>query len=1256
MKIWKRLTVALLCLSILLSMAFFVRAVNMPADQGLKLMNAFAMSNRLVRSWTNGTGGNDNQTDHCVLLYFNDNVNDAYHIRNNNYVKLYIEPYQANGASLGLQDAGFQAVDYYAVTDTGKKAVVLRFGTQNGSTFTPNANGFSYWREQGAIGFRLYIVDNKGAGINDKVDGWATSISYGWPLVANGVHEGRDAVIQEILFEEDCLAVTRWFPVSDSKILIHFSDPIDMSPLAANNGPIQMELHATPGTILDANRRPWDGKSAWTESMAAVNKSWPAKSATILDNPQWVEVDFGGTSVSDAFAYAKEAGNGLFLHFSENTSATNPKFGASGEQADNGLIDGIWSMQTNSPLLAITGKHRTDIAGDTTYVASTSAAKIGNTNYLSLAQALAAAKDGETVTLLQDTTTADRFVVIPPEVTLNLNGHTVVADNMVSFGSVTDSSEGNGGLIITQDKTKAVVSLQPNNASFPLYDAALGGYRFFSYQVLNAGTRFDADDPTWIKYGIQVLFPSLRAYELLASSENADVALLLDITVGKTNIPYQFNQSVLRTLYQTIKTNGLANANRYALTLKISGLSDEVTLQAKPVLYSKRDVSASGLPIAYEGENDPYTAAKNWVNEQIENDTLFSFDYNGVAYADHIKNWTKTVEKGFDCWTVTYTNGDVTAWSEIAFDPEMAGVEWTNYFKNNGSANSPTISNIMAADTSVTVSSPTLTTANGSTASATDFEPITVDLTAKTTYHMQTTGGRSSQGAFPYFDISNGEYGVIGAIGWTGNWKAEFTNTDGKIGFVAGMQSTNISLYAGEQMRTPMIMLQFFKGDQTDGHNDLRQLMLKSYMPQENGKPIVLPQFTSTNNPGNESALIRLMESKIASRNTDGLWIDACWYGELTIDNTISDNTWSKQVGNWYFDDERYPNNNMLAFGEWMEQQNKEFLLWLEPERVYYGTELYNNHKDWLIDSGSVLVSPRTYLFDFSNDEACDYMIDRISGILSGSKVTWYRQDFNMDPARYWSNKDTANRVGMTEIQYITNLYRYLDTLVARNPGLMIDNCASGGRRLDLEMMKRSVPLWRSDFSTAMVGQADAIRSINYNLTWWIPAHGGRSPVEYLNELSNADHSTEQLNRYQMYSMRAFMSAGGGFGALNGLSETTVAYAFAQNNVCKTMMYGDYYRLSHGIGDAVMTQNAAYQFNLPQAGKGYVISFCPISGTEGSSTYLLRGLEASGLYRMENADTGETFTATGAQLMKQGLTCTYADVMSSSLIYYTQIG
>jgi hypothetical protein len=37
------------------------------------------------------------------------------------------------------------------------------------------------------------------------------------------------------------------------------------------------------------------------------------------------------------------------------------------------------------------------------------------------------------------------------------------------------------------------------------------------------------------------------------------------------------------------------------------------------------------------------------------------------------------------------------------------------------------------------------------------------------------------------------------------------------------------------------------------------------------------------------------------------------------------------------------------------------------------------------------------------------------------------------------------------------------DELRQRHPKLTIDNCASGGRRIDLETCSRSYPLWRSD-------------------------------------------------------------------------------------------------------------------------------------------------------------------------------------------------
>ncbi len=403
MKLMKRAAALMLCLCLLIGLPISVQAVNIPKDKGLELINAYAMSNRFVINWTQGSGGTNKLTDHCVVLYFNDQVRDAYHIRNNNYVKLYIEPYKADGTSLGLQNAGYQAVDYYGTTaGNNKKVVVVRFGTQNGSSFVASSNGFSYWRGQGAVGFRLYIVDNKGTGINNKVDGWATTISYGWCLKANAQHGGKDAVIKDILFEEDCLSVKQYIAASDSKIQVQFSEPVAMSALKANNGPLSIELHATLGW-LNANNEPGDNNGKITDP---VKKSWPAVSAKTIGDGQWIEVDFGENSVSDALAYAAANSCTLNLHFSDNGSATSPAWGNNGEQLDNGLIDGIWAVSNNCPLLAISGKHRTDVAGDTTYCARVEAPRVSeaeiredNSLLIKFSQAVAMPTTAVTATL-----------------------------------------------------------------------------------------------------------------------------------------------------------------------------------------------------------------------------------------------------------------------------------------------------------------------------------------------------------------------------------------------------------------------------------------------------------------------------------------------------------------------------------------------------------------------------------------------------------------------------------------------------------------------------------------------------------------------------------------------------------------------------------------------------------------------------------------------------------------------------------------
>ena len=98
-------------------------------------------------------------------------------------------------------------------------------------------------------------------------------------------------------------------------------------------------------------------------------------------------------------------------------------------------------------------------------------------------------------------------------------------------------------------------------------------------------------------------------------------------------------------------------------------------------------------------------------------------------------------------------------------------------------------------------------------------------------------------------------------------------------------------------------------------------------------------------------------------------------------------------------------------------------------------------------------------------------MTKYLAEVIKQYKMDWLRIDYNIDPLGFWQflDKKDPDRVGMAEIRYIEGLYRMWDDLRAAYPHLAIDDCASGGRRIDLETMSRSTPLWRSDNTCDML-------------------------------------------------------------------------------------------------------------------------------------------------------------------------------------------
>jgi alpha-galactosidase len=214
----------------------------------------------------------------------------------------------------------------------------------------------------------------------------------------------------------------------------------------------------------------------------------------------------------------------------------------------------------------------------------------------------------------------------------------------------------------------------------------------------------------------------------------------------------------------------------------------------------------------------------------------------------------------------------------------------------------------------------------------------------------------------------------------------------------------------------------------------------------------------------------------------------------------------------------------------------------------------------------------------------------------------------------YWEANDKPDRIGISEIRHIEGLYAYWDGLLERFPNLIIDNCASGGRRIDLETVSRSSPLWRTDYS---YGEPNGSQSIMYGLSFYLPLHGTGnftvSPYHFRSNLSTSlvinwdinsrEHGQPELQKY-----------------------------FQDFKRLRPYFYGDYYPLTpYSTGDDTWM---AYQFNRPKLNDGLILAFRRHTCQKGSITIKPGGLEEKSVYELFYEDTDKRIQMTGSEMMK----------------------
>ena len=637
--------------------------------------------------------------------------------------------------------------------------------------------------------------------------------------------------------------------------------------------------------------------------------------------------------------------------------------------------------------------------------------------------------------------------------------------------------------------------------------------------------------------------------------------------------------------------------------------------------------------------------AGRWLSDYIlagDKNNAFDFQVDGVSFVDDIKAWTLNTEKQEGetktDWTLTYTKAGqplkvvvyATAYKEFAI------IEWTVWIRNEGTENSGVITEFDGLDkTFGKAEDYNVTYWKGSKALDEDFSATNTDLEEGKPIEIYGENGKASRAFAPYFNVqwknNKAAWGVEGiyfSVGWPAEWIAHISDEGKTVSVDAGQKNLSTYLEPQESIRSPLMTLLFWEKDLMRAQNLWRRWVYNVAMPQPNGEPIQplllgntaqTTALTVTATTENQLYAIELWDR--VGYDIDGWQMDAGWGRQNGGD-------WYASSGTWTADPERFDDGSLVAIADAIAEAGWEyFVVWHDLERVNTNTDWYDKYNG---TDGLVNLNRGNHMLNLSDEETAQEVTEQILAHLESDKITIYRQDNcfsdtivdNMN--RYWKALDEKmgeNRNGISENKHIVNYLEYYDVILEYT-GTFIDNCAGGGRRLDLETVKRSACLWRSDRGY----DPTATQCHSWSINFFLPYSG----------LGSINEDPYAMTYYFRSNMTASMCLPWRVD-IKHLGENVNARhkaLIAEHRAYAGYMTQDYYPLTpYSEEEAVWM---AWQFNDAKTSTGIVQVFRRTESEVDTDRFFLSGLEMDTTYRVENIDGGSA-EYTGRELMCEGI-------------------
>ncbi|KQV73661.1 hypothetical protein ASC61_00735 [Aeromicrobium sp. Root344] len=317
-------------------------------------------------------------------------------------------------------------------------------------------------------------------------------------------------------------------------------------------------------------------------------------------------------------------------------------------------------------------------------------------------------------------------------------------------------------------------------------------------------------------------------------------------------------------------------------------------------------------------------------------------------------------------------------------------------------------------------------------------------------------GAWSTDGSLPLGVLVDESTGT--AIGWqiehNGPWHWQAgERTDGVYVSLLGPTEAEHDWYArlspGDELTTVPVTIALA----SDGYEGVmagltaaRRAMRRTH-PDHNGLPVVFNDYMNTlmGDPTTDKLLPLIEAAAVVGAET--FCIDAGWYDDDSVG-------WWDSVGAWEPSTTRFPDGGLTAVLQRIRDRGMVAGLWLEPEMVGLRSPVAEALPDeaFFLRHGRRVVEHERYHLDLRHPLARKHL-DEVVDRLVGMGVGYFKFDYNINIGTGTDHDALSAGAGLLE--HNRAYLEWVDAVLDRHPDVTLENCASGGLRVDYAMLSR---------------------------------------------------------------------------------------------------------------------------------------------------------------------------------------------------------